>query len=1001
MNRTYRTLWSETTQTYVAVAENVKSHGKKSGSLKTVSAAVAAALLTLSAGQVMAVDLCTTTSTTIGTAVTGGVGGDNCVLDNGESVIVSSGGSISNTDQVNPIIVLTGATNAGSITNSGTISNTGTGSSVDNDAIAIYGQLDDVINDSLIQSNTGAGVSITNGGVARYIINSGTIESGRDSVNVNSSLMTGGITNSGTASHMIGDSNGIFVANSTISGNIVNEGTIQGLGLSSSAGISLRSSNITGGITNSGSVSVISGATNGIYLGGATNHFTTTGVAPGFSSVGGAIQNSGLIEGAGQNGIWLHGASVGSIVNEADAVISGGKSGIKLSSRNWAYFTSLSATIGSGVFKSTITGSITNRGLISAGTSSANANHVYGIHMLGVSTMGGSIINEGTIAGLGSNEVAGIALFSGSIITTGITNSGLISGSATSGSGIAHGISLKTGSAIGGIVNHGRIEGLGGSSSSGQGVGVGMADSRINGSIINFGTIEGVGYSGVGIGLNTSTIDGGITNSGALGSIVGSTFGLALANSSIGNSSIVGDIVNIDGARIEGQSVGIMLNRSTITGGITNSGTLSGGHTGIELALSTITGAIFNEGTINGNLTGIYVYSSTITGGITNSGTLSQILGDTGIYLYDSSVTGAIFNQGTIGGGSSTGIYVYYSTIAGGITNSGTLSQILGGNTGISLTGSTITGAIFNEGTINGIYVSGTSTITGGITNSGTIGGGANAIYVAGNSTLDSIQIQGNNTAKFIGVVDAANTPVTVAIGATYTMDDGQQFTVSGFTNDGTLKIGATTTAGSIGTITGDFTNSSSGIFSTTVVDATHYGQLTVTGTATLAGTLAVDASHAIGGLNNGDILSGIINAANRSGTFSGITDNSVLHDFTAAYSNSVDLTVTTASGVLCYGSLSGSHTGPCLVAFDAPDLINSFTISGGTAGVNILSGDYTGSVTNTGKISGSDVGIRAIGVNLAGGITNSGTSSQIIGGSTGLLLSHSTITGAIINEGN
>ena len=313
----------------------------------------------------------------------------------------------------------------------------------------------------------------------------------------------------------------------------------------------------------------------------------------------------------------------------------------------------------------------------------------------------------------------------------------------------------------------------------------------------------------------------------------------------------------------------VKVNSSSTAGSITNSGVIDGGEGGIYLETANTLG-ISNAGTITGQTYhGIYLINGGINGGISNAGTIT---GRTdGIDLYD-------------------GINLYQGRIIGDITNSGTIS---GANAGIAILS--------------------LSTVTGNIVNSGTISGGVNdSIYVNSYSTVGIIQIQGNNSAKFIGLVDAPNTPVTVASGATYTMDNGQQFTVSNFTNAGTLKIGATTTTGSIGTITGNFTNT--GTFSPVVADMTHYGKLVVSGTANLGGTLMADAASVVqGALTEGGTLAGVITAGTLSGTFNAASsyDNSNFYDLTPVYTGtdfSLTIAATSQTAVLAATTATGNN---------------------------------------------------------------------------------------------
>jgi outer membrane autotransporter protein len=258
-------------------------------------------------------------------------------------------------------------------------------------------------------------------------------------------------------------------------------------------------------------------------------------------------------------------------------------------------------------------------------------------------------------------------------------------------------------------------------------------------------------------------------------------------------------------------------------------------------------------------------------------------------------VTGCISNSGSISGGSN-GILLSSSTVTGDISNSGSIS---GGTAGISLS---------------------SSTVTGSITNSGTISGGTNAIRVSADSTLANLDIGGNNTASFVGAVSAANTAMSILSGATYTLNTADDFTVASFTNNGTARFAAGVAssfdlsnvtgntftnngvlevgAGGTGTITGDYTQTASGIFQTTASSGTSFGKLAVSGTATLAAGTGIKVNAASGNtLAAGNTLASVISAGTLSASTFTVSDNSFLFDFTAAINgNAVDLLTVAAS---------------------------------------------------------------------------------------------------------
>ena len=109
------------------------------------------------------------------------------------------------------------------------------------------------------------------------------------------------------------------------------------------------------------------------------------------------------------------------------------------------------------------------------------------------------------------------------------------------------------------------------------------------------------------------------------------------------------------------------------------------------------------------------------------------------------------------------------------------------------------------------------------------------------------------------------------------------------FNNAGTLAVAAAATA----TITGDYTQTSTGTFRTGVTDDTTYGKLVVTGTATLPTGARIDVNvadpnFAFTATSMADVISAGTLASD--GTFA-VTDNSALFDFTASMNgNAVDL---------------------------------------------------------------------------------------------------------------
>ena len=170
--------------------------------------------------------------------------------------------------------------------------------------------------------------------------------------------------------------------------------------------------------------------------------------------------------------------------------------------------------------------------------------------------------------------------------------------------------------------------------------------------ILNDGTITGdTGF--VGLSINSSSLSNGISNTGIISAPTGGT-GILIANT------------------------------STIAGGITNSGTIEAGNLAVYISGSTISGDIQNTDT--GHITGInqagifFTNSSLINGGILNDGTISGGGNDTGLgILGNTTINGSLINTGTIEASDvGAGVILNNAFITGSITNSGHIESANG-----------------------------------------------------------------------------------------------------------------------------------------------------------------------------------------------------------------------------------------------------------------------------------------------------------------------------------
>lgn len=504
-----------------------------------------------------------------------------------------------------------------------------------------------------------------------------------------------------------------------------------------------------------------------------------------------------------------------------------------------------------------------------------------------------------------------------------------ISGAETSVCTLADGNALTIGSSgsitvaapaavvIGNTVSSGSITNNG--TISNTGLGISLDSASFTGSITNNagGQISSTGFNA--IQLTNSSMIGGITNN-AGGTINASNNGIIFHHTAM--SGVIdnsGTITAIGGAIHLNAATGGGVLGSTI-GGISNSGTIHGGSSGINIATnSTVSGSITNSGTISGDTGhGIYLSGSAINRGIVNTGNITG--GSGGIIVsWASTLLGGISNSGTISGAGSAGIYVgRNSTFSGGIVNSGTILGSTPGGIRVRID-TTLGGGITNSGTIrannNGAGISVTqNAIIGKVVNSGTISGDTYAINVDGTSTISSIDITGS-AARFVGDVYSQASDVVVKAGASFANDnafDVKSFTVenaatfnmgvgpklgvanagitvtNGLSNAGTLAVAE----GTAPTITGNYSQASTGVLNIEASGTGSYGQLAVSQTANLAGKAYVNVS-AVNTLANGQTLASVISATTLNGNFASVGDNSLAYNFVPqTIGQQIDLTV-------------------------------------------------------------------------------------------------------------
>jgi uncharacterized protein with beta-barrel porin domain len=476
-------------------------------------------------------------------------------------------------------------------------------------------------------------------------------------------------------------------------------------------------------------------------------------------------------------------------------------------------------TVGAGA---TLVGSIINNGTLAS--SPANNNQAEGIAVIG-SFVTGSIINA--TGGMITNNTNGIEVRSGASIGGSVINNGTMT------VGI-HGFEINIGATItGSVANNGTITTSG---SAGMSI---AGNASIGGSVTNSGTINSTHF---GIFLAQGSVAGSVVNSGTMNS---GGYGIAIAGSSATlASSVRGNVSNTGTINANGRDGIAVFSFSSVGGAILNSNAITAARNGILVVSSsggataaTVAGGITNSGTITSNgigFAGIALVGSSVSQGVTNtaSGSIQNAQGagilvgnQTPIRLAGAAaLTGGITNQGTIN--ARTGIMVAGgSVVAGGITNSGSLTGTggtaidvsgAGAATVINQQGGTITGAILLSGLGDTVNVSG-GAIAGNITGTGASGtvnfalGGGTFSYANAISSVAAVNV---NSGTLFDNSSIAATTVSV--------------------NGGTLAPGQPGAAGTLN-VTGSLVFASAAAYLITINGA-NAGKTAVTGPAALGG---------------------------------------------------------------------------------------------------------------------------------------------------------------------
>lgn len=551
--------------------------------------------------------------------------------------------------------------------------------------------------------------TLSSAGQNVVVTSTGTINgSGGNAVSVSANTTVGSINNAGTIESNTEGSTAPIVVYGNLGGGLINSGTIANTDLAptyTTQVFTLEGGSTVNGIVNTASgtmsayQSVIRG-TNATITGGITNAGVLSAryfpIILNNIQFTGNLTNTGTIDATdGGTAVGVSGGPMqGSIVNSGMIHV-GGTSGTAIA-------------VNSG---SVITGGITNTGTISSS----------GIGIsLGDATLTQGIVNSGTISG-GS----GAGIFVGGAVTANIVNSGTIAG--------ASGITV-------GVPSHVDDYSFfwGGSSVTANSV----PSSTLTGSISNSGTIRGT--SGAGISLYGGILNGSISNA-AGASIIGATNGIEIAAGNWTSTYYYtsGSSVTLARAGVSGTAAAGM------TGSITNSGLIQGGTNGILIDHSTILGGIANtaSGTITGGTNGVSIAGGTVQGSLSNAGLIHG--GSAGVSVTSgATIAGGIVTSGTISGGTNA-IYVSADSHVSAITVEGTTARLVGNVDAPSTEFDLVSGAVFtSEGTFDvsrfnvaagSVFnmANGVETVNG-FYNNGTVGVGSTAQTVTGNYTQAS-----------------------------------------------------------------------------------------------------------------------------------------------------------------------------------------------------------------------------------------------------------------------
>jgi outer membrane autotransporter protein len=396
-----------------------------------------------------------------------------------------------------------------------------------------------------IDSSNGPAIFVTND-VATFtggIQNFGRIEGAFDAIVIEAASFSGGLYNDAFATIVASTGTAVDVNGSNWSGDVVNNGRIQGG--PEGSGFGFQSGNYTGNFSNAGSID------------------------GGFAGV--VISTEGTIQGAGGEGNTAEFRNTGSIT--------GGSTGLK---------------VAGGIVVANFTNTSADPGFLPPGYISAESGAA--VVLYASESWTGNITNTGTISGLVGVVVGGIPSSEGLLVSEGsfegaITNNGVIEGDIT-------GLHIVGASVEGSLSNTGSIVGA----SSG---GVIVEVDRWTGDITNSGYIEG-GFVGMRV-TAFDTFEGSITNNGTIvGGTEFQFEEFAVAFDPglvVSASNFIGDITN--NGTLSASSRALIVDVGNLQGTVTNTGLIEATGGGPAVLFEVGNGATFvntGGGTIHGDV---------------------------------------------------------------------------------------------------------------------------------------------------------------------------------------------------------------------------------------------------------------------------------------------------------------------------------------------------------------------------------------------------------------